>query len=204
MPDLLGLGRTEIACAGARFILIERWAPGPLIGYWGMNPAEASEFKTDQSFTRFNGFARRWGFGGTIWINYLPFRTAHPDIALERLRAALRDPDGPEAGLMARNLEEIATHAHMAAVWLAGWGNGGESFVKLTGSLILDISGLIEGEDRTERPIVSFGLTGEPNMAPKHVMARGVHRIPDDAPVYTFDPLLRSIGAVVPMPWRPL
>jgi hypothetical protein len=198
---LFDLGRTEVACAGARFILIERWAPGPLIGYLGMNPSVAGAQRSDPSFKRFNGFAHRWGFGGTIWANLLPFQSSDPDVALQRLREALRDVGSPEDALMIRNLQEIAQHAHMAAVWLAGWGNGGETFAKWAPTLIREISDILEtsAAGRTW-PLIAFGLTGE-LAAPKHVLARGVHRIPDDAPVYTFDPLLRSLGKQVPMPW---
>lgn len=203
MTHLFDNGRTEIACAGARFILIERWAPGPLIGYLGMNPSRAGEFTSDPSFQRFNGFARRWGFSGTIWANLLPFRSSKPDEALAALRRAIVDRDSPENGLLVRNLDEITQHRCLAALWMAGWGNGGEAFDKLSPALILDVTGVIEGDDRTEHPMVAFGLTGEPRAAPKHVLARGLHRIPDDASVYAFDPLMRTLGDPLAMPWSP-
>jgi hypothetical protein len=203
MSDLFNQGRAEIACLGARFILIERWSDAPLIGYLGMNPSDAGEFKTDPSFTRFNGFARRWGFGGTIWANLVPYRSSSPSIARARLWAACgrgQTKNELESDLLDRNVQEITAHAHHASLWLCGWGNGGNAFIGDKPGLMLDVLGAIEQSVGVGRTI-AFGVTGGDNPAPKHVLARGLHRIPDDAPVYSYDPLMMTLGERVAMPW---
>lgn len=202
MSDLLGLGRTEIGDEHHRHILIDRWDERPLIGYLGMNPSYAGATRTDPSFTRFNGFARRWGFGGAIWGNLTPFRSPQPKVVLGILRD-IRDGQAWHArDRLQDNQHHLEQHAGQAQVWLCGWGAGGNAMEEILPTLVHHTAEAIENAQPTATSAVflSFGLTG--GKAPKHVLARGLHRIPDDAPVFRFDPFIWHLGAEVPMPWR--
>lgn len=198
MTDLLGHGRFEIGDEHCRFILIERWGDAPLLGYVGMNPSYAGAQRTDPSFTRFNGFARRWGFGGTIWGNLVPYRSAQPKDALKLLRDALDGRDYWARDQLWANQTHLERHAGKAQHWVCGWGAGGGAMEALNPSLI---STVIESiEQGLPTTFLAFGLTA--GRDPKHVLARGAHRIPDDAPVYRFDPFMWSLGDEIPMPLR--
>lgn len=199
--DLFAHGRSEVASPGARFILIERWADGPLIGYLGQNPSDASARSSDPTFTRFNGFARRWGFAGTVWANLAPYRSPQPADARRRLRAALGGRDWYDRDLLIRNEAELRAHAAAAPLWLAGWGAGGEALEAISPTLICHTVEALQVDGAGPR-LIAFGLTQGACPAPKHVMARGVHRTPDDAPVFEFDADRGALGAEVPMPWR--
>lgn len=94
------------------------------------------------------------------------------------------------------NLEHIEDHASHPVAWLCGWGAGGQAMDEIA-SLIMNVAETIELAD--DVIWLAFGLTAA--KAPKHVLARGLHRIPDDAPVYRFDPFIWHLGAEVPMPW---
>lgn len=196
------MSRFEIGDKHHRHILVERWAEGPLIGYAGMNPSYAGAERSDPTFTRFNGFARRWGFAGSIWVNLVPFRSSQPKDAMQILRRIDQGLDWSARDQLQESLRHVERHAPQAEVWVCGWGAGGEAMQAIFPMLAHHLAEAIEDGRPQEWPAVflSFGLTA--GKAPKHVLARGLHRIPDDAPVYRFDPYVYHLGAEAPMPWR--
>lgn len=186
--------REQIGDDVVRRMLRERWAPGPLIGWLGMNPSDASEERTDPTWMRWRGFATRWGFGGQIVCNPVPFRSASPDDAISLLRAIGTAPMGSImfTNGMAELMENFAAIKAVAAepkAWVLGWGDKGAAMNDAVRVHKHTINALREGGATT---FLTFGLTKGGN--PKHVLARGTSRIPDDAPVFHIHPESRKLG----------
>lgn len=174
--------------AESRFLLFERWADGPLIGWLGMNPSSADTDRTDPTWSRWRGFAQRWGYGGQVVCNPVPYRSADPAeaIALCR-RIALGQADG---AAMDANLSRLQAVAALPDLWVIGWGDKGAAMNHELRSHRRALAALLDGGARR---FAIFGLTKAGN--PIHVLARGKGRLPDDAPLFAFDPTVQRMGA---------
>jgi hypothetical protein len=181
--------RSQIGDATVRHVLRERWAPGPLIGWAGMNPSDASAERTDPTWMRWRGFAMPWGYGGQIVINPVPFRSPSPDEAIARLKliAAGRDESGKMD--LAMNRAEVRKVAAEPVAWVIGWGDKGAAMDDAYRVHRAFIEALRDGGAQI---FLTFGLTKNRN--PKHVLARGTSRIPDDAPLFDYFHTTKSIG----------
>lgn len=152
-----------------RWSLTRRWGDGPLLPMVGCNPSRADSEIDDPTIVRGAGFAWRWGYSGLLMLNRYPFiaskmKDLHWWLANggvhERKRACYR------------NDVKIRDFVRHQPVVMAVWGN------------------LVPADDIREWLFwfaaqgieinwFCLGTTG--NGAPKHPMARGKHRIPDDA-----------------------
>lgn len=135
----------------------------PLLVWVMLNPSTADASVDDPTVKRCMAFANHLGFGGILIVNLYSLRTPSPAV----LKAA-RFPVNP-----------IDQEVLRAALWYAdihafgevvlAWGNNApDSRVKSFGTLL----------ERTDIKTYVFGLTQ--SGAPKHPLARGKHRIPDD------------------------
>lgn len=185
------IGRRELGAATYRFLLAERWAPGPMIGFLGMNPSDASLERTDPTWLRGDGFARRWGFAGQAWANPVPLRSPDPDAAITSLRAHANG-QADLTDLFDENRDILARYATRAAAWVVGWGDKGAAMNDVVRCHAKTLEALRAGGARC---FLAFGLTNSGN--PKHILARGKARIPDDAQPHYFDPISRRLGARV-------
>lgn len=183
------MDRFEIGDERARFVLAERWGPGPMVGWVGMNPSKAGEAATDPTWMRWRGFAQRWGAGGQIAVNPVPMRNPDPDVALAQLREMVNGRDPWAADQMAANLRHLADWGPKAAVWVVGWGDKGAQMNGVARCHRAALEALKGGGDPA---FLSFGLTASKN--PIHALSRGKGRLADDAPLYTFRPYWRGTG----------
>jgi len=153
-----------------RFTLSRRWSAGPLMACIGCNPSYADAKRDDPTMWRVMGFAYRWGFGGVTMLNVTPCIT--PDVAEMRAWIATDLPVVHIA--IAENIKRVAAALRTASLHLAAWGNlvPEDDVAEFLFAL---------AEERGHEPIDwhCFGVTN--SGAPKHPMARGKHRIPDDA-----------------------
>jgi hypothetical protein len=189
------IGRVQVGDERVRNVLRERWGPGPLIGWLGMNPSDASEERTDPTWMRWRGFAERWGFGGQIVCNPVPFRSANPDDAIEQLRFLANARMGTwwfaeGAQAMQHNYTCMKAIADEPVAWVCGWGDKGAAMNEVVRVHRPTIKALRDGGATL---FLTFGLTKSGN--PKHVLARGTSRIPDDAGLYMFHPESRKLGS---------
>lgn len=131
-----------------------------------LNPSTADALKDDPTVRRCIGFAKRWGFDELRVVNLWALRTPHPRELFER-----QYRDGTVAAAGRLNRLYLAGQATIADRVVCAWGNHGESqgadlrFVGATERIARD-------------RFVHLGLTAGGN--PKHPLARGRHRIPDD------------------------
>jgi len=173
--------------AEARFVLFERWSAAPVIGWLGMNPSHADADRTDPTWLRWRGFAQRWGYGGQLVCNPVPYRSADPGEAVERLRQISSGRLTGEA--LERNYARLKTVAALPDLWIVGWGDKGAVMNREHRCHRRTLATL---KDHGGQGFGVFGLTKSGN--PIHVLARGKGRLADDAPVFGFDPITRRLG----------
>ena len=135
------------------------------------NPSDAGAETEDPTSSRVNHFARRWGYGGWGGVNLADLISAHP--------SALDTHPTPVSDANALYHEHIFYQAkkHGTPI-LAAWGNNGSR-----GSRDRQF---IQRAKHLGVPLICLGLTQHGH--PKHPMARGEHRIPDDFDPIPFDP----------------
>jgi hypothetical protein len=145
-----------------RYLLTRRWGdPRSWMTFIMLNPSTADAFKSDPTISRCVAFAKREGCGGLDVLNLFAWRSADP-----RALRECGDPVGPDNDLF------ITGHAQGSLV-VAAWGAGGT----LRG----------RGREVGQRlaaagvPLLCLGVTKDGH--PKHPLARGRERVPDDAPL---------------------
>ncbi|TPN44894.1 DUF1643 domain-containing protein [Mesorhizobium sp. B1-1-7] len=142
-----------------RMALWRIWDRGkPLLLVGMLNPSTAGRRKNDPTINRLFHFARANGFGGFIVVNAYAFRASHPQVMF-----AAADPIGP------LNRAAIDEACRLCATALLAYGAGASEGGH---RLWLQISSRIDN-------VVCLGTSQDGS--PKHPMARGKHRIPDDA-----------------------
>lgn len=148
-----------------RYWLTRLWDSEAIPLSWIMlNPSTANAEDDDPTIKRCMGFARRLGFGGiAVWNLYAYWATDPKDLK------AAGYPAGPLNDERLRFLFEWANDYDQPVV--AAWGNNA---VPERVEQVLAIPG-------ATKVLRSLGTTN--SGAPKHPLARGLHRIPDDAPL---------------------
>ena len=109
-----------------------------------------------------------WGYGGLCVVNLYPFRSSSP--AECRRWAAWKNngPDWDARDVLQKNALTVGALAQRAALTVAAWGaatwatNWAEQLI----------------EDHLPERLFCLGTTTDG--APKHPLARGKHRVPDD------------------------
>ncbi len=103
-------------CRTWRYGLSRCWAPkAPIIGYIGCNPSKASETEWDLTARKFEGFAKRLGFGRWCAANLFALVNTDPS-GLDTFDG---DPVGPD------NDEWIRTIAQCSEKLVLCWGATG-------------------------------------------------------------------------------
>lgn len=162
-----------------RWTLRRAWGSGPSILWCGLNPSTADGTKDDPTMLREIWFSYRWGFGSLVKVNIYPFRASKPaDLFRWRVSPAYDDAVG-------ENFAAIHDEIQKADIFVAAWGNG---------AMLPDVVDLVYGlaiqtefdEDFKMPPLKCLGLTK--HGAPIHPLARGKHRVPDDAKLIDWTP----------------
>lgn len=173
--DLFGLkspqmnkGATLSDCLTYRWTLTRDWAEGERICWVMLNPSDADHEIDDPTILRCIHFTRSWGYAGFTVVNLYPFRSPNPP----RCKAWATDEEIAEAvqAVLLQNARIVGEHAQSAGVVVAAWGNNPWDDALLTAT--------VEAILKERREIYCLGTTK--HGAPKHPMARGQHRVPDD------------------------
>lgn len=131
-----------------------------------LNPSTADARHDDPTIQRCMRFARTWGLDGIHVVNLYAFRTPQPS-ALWEAHATGVDIFGPENHKAIR-VALLRAYSSCAPV-IAAWGNHGAAG---------RVDWLIEQAQEMRVALQCLGTTN--SGAPKHPLARGHHRIPDD------------------------
>lgn len=98
-----------------RYRLSRRWAPGPLAVFCLLNPSQAGADTTDPTLSKGVVFAKRWGFGGLVYVN----EHAYVLTDSRELPKVQGDIIGPD------NDQHIVDAAKSADLFVVAWGTGG-------------------------------------------------------------------------------
>lgn len=177
-----------------RWTATRAWGAGPGIHWNMLNPSIADGRRDDPTMSRIIGFSYRWGFGWAVVTNIYPFISANT-AALNTWRASWNQEAAKAAGFnwdldhsafnaWIKNMHVVSAAMAGADVHVAAWGNGADAE---------DLDAFLDGA----RPSVDtsehdgFGMVKVPVEwmclgktglgAPIHPLARGAHRVPDDA-----------------------
>jgi hypothetical protein len=164
------------ACGTWRYTLLRLWDDQrPVLVVVMVNPSTADGTVDDPTILTLMKRAVRWGFGGILVVNLLALRSSTQE-ALHKHE----DPTGPDNPEW---LREALTYASRTTGWvLVAWGNGGG--IVLPGShwseadIFMDHFAGYEDEDGQPLEFRCLGVTQ--SGAPKHPLARGKHRVPND------------------------
>lgn len=149
-----------------RLSLTRTWGAGPTIVIAGCNPSRADADRDDPTMSREMAFANRWGFGGLVKIN------VYPVIAATISMGALRTWRAGYPATWSRNMDRATELLGDAGAAWAAWG-----------ALVPDedLGAWLPGvAGRLGRRVCWQCLGVTATGSPKHTLARGRHRIPDD------------------------
>jgi hypothetical protein len=162
-----------------RYVLSRRWDGGPVLPWIMLNPSTADASRNDPTLTRvirqtIRRRLRGIPYGGACVLNAYALRSPHPSV----LRGH-PDPVGPDndtwIGRLAENM--VMTHVldgETTGPVVVAWGAN-----HLTAERVPRVMELLAGV-----PVVCLGVTA--SGAPVHPLARGRHRVPDDAPLISW------------------
>jgi hypothetical protein len=165
-------------CGTFRWILSREWNPKKGKVCWIMlNPSTADWIKDDPTLSRCIHFTRLWDYGGLEVVNLFPFRSSKPK---ECQRWADWEPSHDwwaRDVIYYQNMPIVIERAKAADLVVAAWG------YKPWAMLLADQIAQEIQEDAEPYPdIYCLGTTS--NGQPKHPMARGRHRVPNEqAPI---------------------
>lgn len=177
------IARTALIEGQYRRWLRRRWGAGPTIGWVMLNPSTADHARDDPTLLRIMGFSLRWGYGGLVVVNLYPFISASPRACrrwLQSFRCDIAEPDWSARDAYIRNHSDCAQALADCDLVMAAWGAGADPD---------DIAMWMDQVGAELGAIDLHCLGRNADGSPKHPLARGVHRVPDDQR---------------PMLWRPL
>lgn len=177
--DIFG---NETMIRGAHFsganrqTLTRRWGDGPRVCFIGCNPSTADHRQDDPTCRWWIEWSKLFGFGSFVAVNLYPFCTSSPAECRQMADWQANGPDWHARDAINANLDVVVREAKSADKVVACWG-----------AIAWDadwINHVVEAVQTGEEPlphIYCFGRTAAG--APKHPLARGVHRIPHDQPL---------------------
>lgn len=148
------------------------WGPGPRAFVLGCNPSNANGERTDPTSLWWEAWFQLFGFGGYDAGNLYPFVSSSPVVCRERVNAAFAG-EWHDRDELQHNLDAVIAMAKRADQVFVCWGN-----------IAWDddwIDHVVDEIQSGEAPWPELWCWGKTNSgAPKHPMARGLHRIPRD------------------------
>lgn len=166
--------------------LMRRWdepkGTSNILPWIMLNPSTADDTKDDQTLLRIIAFTWRWGFDGLAVFNVYPFRTPSPKECAKIVIGWDERQDWWVRDTIHGYHSYIATQLANVDACMVAWGAPAEPLgfeTVIWAEQLFDTINDPDGpRDRTLRTWC-IGTTGGGH--PKHPMARGVHRVPNDA-----------------------
>lgn len=161
-------------CGTYRYELGRSWAPEKGQICWIMlNPSTADANQDDPTLRRCIHFTQSWGFGELVVVNLYPFRSSRPADLWQWAEHEIWRDYNSMGVLIYDNLSAVACCTKGADLVVAAWGNNAKNLQWKD-----QIIQVVQGEDPPWPDLYCLGTTK--GGAPKHPMARGKHRVPDD------------------------
>ncbi len=166
-----------------RFVARRGWGAGPALGIAMLNPSNADGERDDPTMWSCMKHACRLGFGSIVVVNIYPFITPQPSRLQEWLREA-----GDAREQIIRNRHVAAGALKPCAKVMFAWGNGVpkpqvDAFIE---HLVIE---MCDGNvDEPGPEIVFYCLGTNQDGSPRHPLARGRNRIPDDQKLVAWKP----------------
>lgn len=155
-------------CKNYRWVLSRWWGTGPRALVLGANPSKAGWPENDPTVHRIVSLLY-YKYDGFDLVNEWPLVSTDP----RGVHQWMAHTDSNQvSSVLENNLSYIKDLSNRAAVRVVA-----------CGKLVPDLhkSDAVQAMSRNGKyPLYAFGLTNDGT--PKHPMARGAHRIPDDAP----------------------
>lgn len=152
-------------CLAYRYELTRVWDDTlPMLPICMLNPSWADGDQEDMTLLVLIHFAKLWGYGGLLIVNFYAFRSPSPKEMFAQGRKAF----GPDNDNYIKAAIKYA--AANGGKLLAAWGNDGN-----VGGYHTYFE-LLARESRVDLICLGTTQSGQP----KHPMARGKHRIPRD------------------------
>lgn len=158
-----------------RLTLERWWGDTSRVCFIGLNPSSADAERDDPTVRRWIHFAARWGYGGFVAVNLFPFRTSSPAECKGYVEFEKHGPDWYARDAMHHNLSIVQAEAKKADLVVACWG----VFRPWMEGWMDEVVESITTHEEPWPDIHCFGRTKGGD--PIHPMARGRHRVPDDA-----------------------
>lgn len=175
--NLFGEPVGERATEGGRYRweLRRRWSDGGTVCWVMLNPSTADATRDDPTLRRCIHFSRSWGYGALVVVNLYPFRSSSPAACRAWSLAWHRREESDRAvrDAMRENVELVAATAKAAAIVVAAWGAAPWSW-----QWAEHVAAAITGGAGPRVSLHCIGVTADGS--PKHPLARGSHRVPDD------------------------
>lgn len=167
-------------CGTWRWWLLRIWNRSKPLGLVCMiNPSTADDTKDDSTVQSLMRRARHWGLGGFYVVNLCAFRSPHPNDLL-----TAKDPIGPECD---RWIAELARKVAGGGALLAAWGSSVD-FGPETRPVLRGRDTKVKAALSAIGDLWCIGRSGPGGSHPTHPLARGKHRVPDDALLRLFAP----------------
>lgn len=182
-PDLFGVAFADTIkrsanlspCGTYRWTLTRTWSSeGGHVCFIGLNPSTADHRIDDPTVRRWTHFARSWGYGGFTAVNLYPFRASRPPECRRWSNYMDNGPDWHARDRLLSNADVVAEEAKAAALVVACWGAGAWDDFWVDHVVEEITTGPAPWPD-----LHCFATSADGS--PVHPMARGKHRIPDDA-----------------------
>lgn len=165
--DMLGFGGHAVfnEARTHRYLLTRELGTGPPAVFVMLNPSTADAFRNDLTITRCVSFARREGCGSLRVVNLFALRATDP--------RELRKHPGPVGPSNDRFIDMQADAALIIAAW------GAHAFASERAA---EVSARLTAAGAS---LYCLGITAAG--CPKHPLARGRERVPDDAPLVPWE-----------------
>lgn len=168
-----------------RWTLRRAWGSGPCILWCGLNPSTADGKRDDPTMWREMCFSYRWGFGSLVKVNLYPFISANQD-ALRKWRASFDGEDRGANDAWLANMDAVRQEIAGSDRHMAAWGNGADpddlsAFLEEIATDYESWDRAGHSEDPPQIKIDWYCLGTNGDGSPRHTLARGRLRIPDDA-----------------------
>lgn len=176
-----------------RWSLKRAWGAGPCILWCGLNPSTANHLRDDPTMKREMGFSFRWGFGSLIKINLYPYRTSSP-VTLESWRKHMMERDDARLAFY-ENAQRAAAHVKQCSEFVAAW--GAHAIEKDLQKFSEIVTHFVDGSEdglAAQVPVQWKCLAVTSDGSPRHTLARGRQRIPDDAVLKPWKPKFNRVN----------